>query len=361
MDQASAMIQQVPFAVSLPHRLLPLRKGIRGLPNLPFRKAAREALRKTDILVAHGMWETSIIHSTLLAQRMGVPYCLRPAGTLDPWSLDQKRLKKSLSIALLHRRLLNNAAFIHATSDEEARNVRTLLRSLRISTPVHIIPNGIFLRDIENLPPRGDFYVRHPELNGKPYILFLGRVHYKKRPDLLLQSFAALGDAFSEFRLVIAGPDGGQTAKLRALARQLCIADRVHLTGPIYGHQRFSAFVDAACFCLPSHQENFGIAVVEAMAAATPVVISDQVQIWPEIVEAGAGVACELNVDALAGALRRVLALESARASMGRAGQAFARREYLWRDIGHRSTDIYMQYLPRPAAIESCAALTASP
>ncbi|HVS72628.1 MAG TPA: glycosyltransferase [Phycisphaerae bacterium] len=361
LEQASAMIQQVPFPVSLPHRLLPLRKGIRALPNLPFRKAARTSLRETDILVAHGMWETSIIHSTLAAQRMGVPYCLRPAGTLDPWSLDQKRLKKSLSIALLHGRLLRDAAFIHATSDEEARNVRNLLRSLRISTPVHIIPNGIFLRDIENLPPRGDFYARHQELDGKPYILFLGRLHHKKRPDLLLQAFAALGEPFSEFRLVLAGPDAGQTARLRALAGQLGVAHRVHLTGPIYGHQRFSAFVDAACFCLPSHQENFGIAVVEAMASATPVVISDQVQIWPEIVEAGAGLACELSVDALAGALRRVLGAESARASMGRAGQAFARREYLWRDIGHRSTDIYMQYLPRTAAIDSCAALTVSP
>ncbi|HVX86470.1 MAG TPA: glycosyltransferase [Phycisphaerae bacterium] len=361
LEQASAMIEQVPFEVSLPHRLLPLRRGLRALPALPFRKAARQALGHTDIVVAHGMWDTSIIHSTLLAQRMGVPYCLRPAGTLDPWSLRQKRLKKNLSLLLLHRRLLANAAFIHATSDEEARNIRALLRSLRISTPVHIIPNGIFLRDIENLPQRGDFYAQHPELGGKPYILFLGRLHYKKRPDLLMQAFAQLGEAFSEFHLVIAGPDGGEAAKLRSLSRQRGIAGRVHMTGPIYGPQRFAAFVDAACFCLPSHQENFGIAVVEAMAAAAPVVISDQVQIWPEIVEAGAGVVCELRAEELAGSLRRVLGVESSRVAMGRAGQEFARREYLWRDIGHRSTDIYMQYVPCSAAPARCGALAAAP
>jgi glycosyltransferase involved in cell wall biosynthesis len=146
------------------------------------------------------------------------------------------------------------------------------------------------------------FRAAAPALGAKSYILFLSRIHPKKGCDLLLSAFASLASHHPNVDVVIAGPDQvGWRAELEALASRLGIPDRVHWTGPLYGDAKWGAFYGADAFILPSHVENFGIAVAEALACGVPVLISDKVNIWREIEAADAGI---VDADTLEGTKR---------------------------------------------------------
>ncbi len=344
-DEATslAMFEHIPSQVSVNRELFPLRSGLEKYRACEFRKALHRLLPETDILIAHGMWYAETIHGARMARRAGVPYVVRPAGMLDAWSLRQKPLKKMLGLRLIYANVLRHAAFIHATTQGESLSIQRVTKPYGMTVPIEIIPNGIFLKDIDSPPVPGAFYADHPELCGRPYIAFLGRLHRKKRADLLLHAFAEIAVKCTALQVVIAGPDDGDLGNLRKLATDLKIADRVHFLGPIYGPKKFELLADAKCFCLPSEQENFGVAVAEAMAAATPVVVSDQVQIWQDIEQRHAGRACTLDVKSLADALREVLHDERARVAMGIAGRELTKELFLWRNIAAKSIDRYAQ------------------
>ena len=145
----------------------------------------------------------------------------------------------------------------------------------------------------------GSFYSANPELRGKKLMLFMGRIHPKKGCDLLLDAFAKTLADDPQWCLVIAGPDQvGWQAKLRQRGERLGIASRVTWMGMVRGAMKWGALRAAEVFVLPSHQENFGIVVAEALAAGTPVLISNKVNIWREIQADGAGI---VAADTLAG------------------------------------------------------------
>jgi glycosyltransferase involved in cell wall biosynthesis len=346
-DEATsqAMFDHVPFHVSLKRELFPLRTGFAKFRANDFRNALRRLLPETNILIAHGVWYAETVHGASMAHRAGVPYVVRPAGMLDPWSLRQKPLKKMIGLRLLYGNTLRNAAFVHATTQEEARNIQHVNDRCGVSVPIEVIPNGIFLKDVEFPIARGSFYADHPGLRGRPYIAFLGRLHRKKRADLLIQAFVEIAPRFPDLQLVIAGPDDGEAANLLRLSSELKMNERIHFTGPIYGPKKFEMLADATCFCLPSEGENFGVAVAEAMAAGTAVVVSDQVQIWPEIEQRRAGKTCKLDVKSVATTLCDVLQDEAARVAMGQAGRELTRDMFLWRNIAIRSTERYAEVL----------------
>jgi glycosyltransferase involved in cell wall biosynthesis len=306
-----------------------------------FWRSLKKSIAPADVVHLHGIWDMALLAAARVASKLKVPYVVRPCGMLDPWSLRQKNLKKKLSIRFAYGKMFRKAAAFHATSKIEAENVRDLLDSLNCSVPVHVIPNGIFLRDIELAPAKGNVHNDFPELEGKPYICFLGRLHHKKRPDLMVRGFAAIAAEYPELRLVIAGPDEGETGKIKDLVAELGLTDRVHIPGPIYDRKKFGMLGDAACFCLPSEQENFGVAVAEAMASGVPVLVSDQVEIWPEIEEAGAGLVFPLQVDALAEALRQVLSSPAAGAKMGLAGKRLVKQRFTWPRISNMTLNLY--------------------
>jgi glycosyltransferase involved in cell wall biosynthesis len=343
------MFDHIPFHVSLQRELFPLKTGFGKLRNSDFRLALRRLLPETDILIVHGMWYVETIHGTRMAHRAGVPYVVRPAGMLDPWSLRQKPLKKMIGLRLMYGTTLRHAAFIHATTQEEARNVQRVTDRCRVKVPIDVIPNGIFLKNIDSPPAPGRFHADHPGLRGRPYVAFLGRLHRKKRADLLMRAFSEISARFPELQLVIAGPDDGEAGNLQRLASELRLTERIHFTGPIHGPKKFELLADAACFCLPSEQENFGVAVAEAMAAGTPVIVSDQVQIWPEIEQRNAGKVCKLEVKSVADALCEVLQEKAKRLAMGAAGRQLTKEMFLWRNIAIRSTERYAQVLSQRA------------
>jgi glycosyltransferase involved in cell wall biosynthesis len=257
---------------------------------------------------------------------------------LDPWSLAQARWKKALYLWFRLRRDLNGAAALHFTTETE----RDLTRPLGLRPLALVEPNGISLDEFANLPARGGFRERHGIAPDRPLLLFLSRLHPKKGLDLLLPALALLPDR--EVLLILAGPDqDGYRAFLEAEAARLGLERRILFTGMLQGKEKQAALVDADLFVLPSYQENFGIAVVEALAAGTPVVISDQVNIHREVSAAGVGSVVPTRIDALAGELARWLGDEELRRSTAAATPLFVRERFNWERIALRWAEHYDQ------------------
>ena len=192
------------------------------------------------------------------------------------------------------------------------------------------------------MPPAERFLNRFPALRGHPLLLFLSRIDPKKGLELLLPAFAQLHAAFPEARLVIAGNgEEGYTETLQRMARALGVAEQVVWTGYLAGEEKLAALAAAEFFVLPSYSENFGIAVVEAMAAGLPVVISDQVGIHHEVSQAGAGRVVPCNSDALADALAELLGDEALRKAMGQRAQALATTHFSLATMAERLVGMY--------------------
>jgi glycosyltransferase involved in cell wall biosynthesis len=242
---------------------------------------------------------------------------------LDPWSLRHHRLRKQLYMTWRLRAMIEGAAAIHFTTGPECERCA----GLRLPTPIIIEPIGVNFGRTEVCPTPGAFRGNQPRLGERPYVLFLGRVCAKKGLDLLVPAFARCtrGPAM----LVIAGPDsGGYRAHVERAVRRFGLEDNVLFTGMLSGQQRLAALAEAALFVLPSRQENFALAVAEAMGAGLPVIVSDQVNICADVDRAGAGAVVQLDVGAWAAELSRWLADGPLRTRAGARAAAFAREYY---------------------------------
>lgn len=296
-----------------------------------------EAVAAADVVHIHALWEEVQHQAARACRLLGKPYLIRPCGMLDPWSLRQGRLKKALYLLWRLRRHLNAATALHFTSDAE----RDGTARLRLRAPAVVEPNGIDISEYAHLPPRGTLRHRWGVPEGRPVLLFLGRLHPKKGLDLLLPAFAPLAEVAT---LVVAGPgEDVYRGKLEAEAARLGIAEKVLFTGMLLGSDKLAAFADADLFVLPSYQENFGIAVAEAMAAGLPVVISDQVNIQAEVLAAGAGGVVPTEVGALTAELTRWVHDAGLRRAAGARARAFAFGRYDWAAIADRWVGHYQR------------------
>lgn len=298
------------------------------------REALGRALKDADLCVIHCIWDAFTTAAAKEARARGVPYVVVPHGMLDPWCLRQKALKKRLALATYMRGVLNGATFLHALNASE----RDLMRPLGLSVPVEVIPNGVFLEEFENLPRAGAFRSSRPTLKNDPYILFLSRLHYKKGLDYLADAFAIVAKERADLRLVVAGSDDGYKDEFERMIAGHGLGERTHLVGPVYGDDKLAAFNDAACFCLPSRQEGFSIAVTESLACGTPAVVSEDCH-YPEVSEVGAGAVTKLDAKAVAEGLRRVLAGD--RGAMGEAGRRLVRERFNWPAVAKTTLEAY--------------------
>ncbi|OYV74923.1 MAG: hypothetical protein B7Z66_14825 [Chromatiales bacterium 21-64-14] len=251
----------------------------------------------------------------------------------------QKRWKKRLGLVLGRRRLLRDASFLHVLNEDEGK----LLEPLRLGTPMVVVPNGVFAAEVGKRPNPGRFYLRYPQLENSPYILFLSRLHYKKGLDFLAAMFAKVASAIPEVRLVVVGPDGGALADFEGRVRNAGFANRVLVTGPLYGSAKSEALADAACFCLPSRQEGFSMAITEALAIGCPVLITENCH-FPEVATAGAGLVVPLSVAELADAASRILRSSALRTRMGQEGLALVRKSYTWERISEYLEAAYRRH-----------------
>ena len=173
--------------------------------------------------------------------------------------------------------------------------------------PGFVIPNGVNLEEFEPPPDPAIFRRQLPALGDRPYILFLSRLHYKKGLDFLADAFRIVAATRADVQLVVAGPDDGAQTEFERRIAGAGLSDRVHVPGPIYGPEKLSAVAGAACFVLPSRQEGFSVAILEALACGTPAVVSEECH-FPEVAEVEAGEVVPLDAVAVAAALNRVLA-----------------------------------------------------
>jgi glycosyltransferase involved in cell wall biosynthesis len=255
------------------------------------------------------LWRFHSFGTWLALRGSGVRYFVQTHGMLDPWFNEQyplKHLKKAFFWPWTEYRVLRDAAAVIFTCEEERDRSKHSFKPYRCRE--EIISFGI-------APPPGDpdhlrsgFFATYPELKEKRLLLFLSRIQEKKGCDLLIEAFAANAARDPRLHLLMVGPDqDGWAESLRENARQLGIADRISWPGMLTGDLKWGAYHAAEVFILPSHQENFGIVVVEALACATPVLLSRRVQIWREIIEAGAGYAEQDDVAGTASLIARWL------------------------------------------------------
>lgn len=252
----------------------------------------------------HGLWQWTGLGTTQALRETTTPYFVFPHGMLDPWfraASPLRHLRKAIYWRLFEQRVIRDAAGIIFTAEEERTRGRETFSPWRTRGEV-VLPLGV-----PQPPPSAPdlqerFYERFPKLRGERLLLFLGRLHEKKGCDLLLEAFRRIAPPL---HLVLAGPCASPT-----LARQLEAQAQglpVTFTGPLWDTDKQAALAAAEAFILPSHQENFGIAVVEALAAGLPVLISDKVNIWREVTADGAGLAEADTVDGTARLLKRWL------------------------------------------------------
>jgi glycosyltransferase involved in cell wall biosynthesis len=293
----------------------------------------------------HGVWERMLHRAAAIACRHSVPYCIRPAGMLNPWSLKHKRWKKSLALNLGVRRIIDRANFIHCLNSDEA----ALVAPLGLRPPRLVFPNGVFLEEFARLPPTGTFISSRPALRGRRFILFLGRLHIVKGLDILAEAWRRCAAEAPDVDLVVAGPDAGAGEDFMARIAEGGLAHRVHLVGPLYGEAKFAALVDAACFCLPSRQEGFSVAVLEALACGVPAVISEACR-FPEAAAAGAAEVVGPQAALLADGLMRVLSDPKRALAMGRAGRHLVKSQYTWPIIAKRVVCAYGEFAQKSAS-----------
>jgi glycosyltransferase involved in cell wall biosynthesis len=244
-----------------------------------------------DAVIINGLWQYHSYGTWRALRGLNVPYYVFPHGMLDPWfkrTYPLKHLKKCLYWPWADYRVLRDATRVVFTTQEECRLARESFRLYRANEEVVAFGTS---RPPVNAPAlREAFYDAHPALRGKRLLLFLGRLHPKKGCDLLLKAFAAARELDASAHVVMAGPDNtGWLPALKTLAHELGIAERVTWAGMLQGDAKWGAFYASDAFVLPSHQENFGIAVAEALGCGLPALISDKVNIWREVATDSAG------------------------------------------------------------------------
>ncbi|MFT3997299.1 MAG: glycosyltransferase [Asticcacaulis sp.] len=300
-----------PYLAGFPMKVYAM--GQRRPPYLPYSISPdmvpwlRANAGKYDAVIVHGLWNYAVRAAARVLPGSGVPYFVFTHGMMDPWfrkAYPLKHAAKQMFWLTSEGPLMAGARSVFFTSEEE----KLLARGVFFGHPYKetVVKYGTAAPPEHTQAQAEAFAACVPALGDRPYLLFLSRIHPKKGCDLLIEAFAAIADKRPELDVVIAGTDQvGWQAELQAQAARLGLSQRVHFSGPLFGDAKWGAMHGAEAFVLPSHQENFGIAVAEALACARPVLISNQVNIWREIEADGAGLVAPDTVEGVSSLLER--------------------------------------------------------
>jgi len=289
---------------------------------IPWIRANR---RRYDVIIVNGIWQFHSFAVWRALRDSNTPYVVFTHGMLDPWFKKEyplKHLKKWIYWPWAEYRVLRDAQAVLFTCEEE----RVLARqSFWLYQCKEIVVNyGTAKPTGDPGVERQEFFERYGQLQGKKLMLFMGRIHPKKGCDLLIEAFANVLAKDTDWHLVIAGPDQlGWQADLKDLAVRLGISSSITWTGMLGGPVKWGALRAAEVFVLPSHQENFGIVLAEALAAGTPTLITKKVNIWREIQADGAGLVAEDTLEGVIALFRAYLDLpEDQKIAMRRRARA---------------------------------------
>ncbi|MHA1112878.1 MAG: glycosyltransferase [Alphaproteobacteria bacterium] len=300
-------------------------------------RALAAAVPRADLVHVHSLY---LYHSWVagrLSRRHGVPFVLSPHGSLDPYLYRRHRGRKWVVERLFQNALMGAAAALYFITEEE----RDLARPVSCGAKGVVVPLGLHAADYAELPPKGRFRAAHPEIGDRLILLFFGRLNFKKGLDLLVPAFARARARGVDAHLVLAGPDDNMADKVRGWLDAADLAAHATFTGRLAGADSLALLADADIFVLSSYTENFGIAVVEAMACGLPVLISDRVNIWREVAAAGAGRVEPCDAERFGDAIVEMFADPDALARMGAGGWRCARDEFDWARIAARMEETY--------------------
>jgi len=305
----------------------------------PLGKALAADVRDFAVVHTHGIFLWPLWAAARAARRANVPYLVSPRGMLEKGLIDAKSsFKKAAWIRLIEKRNLERAAAIHVTSQREADEVAAFGFAL---PPLTLIPNGV-----EREPVTGVVSPGIAALAEAPFLLFVGRVNWKKGLDRLV---AALSSA-PGVRVVIAGNDeDGYRAQLEAEAERLGVAERIVFAGPVAGADKSRLFERAQALVLPSYSENFGNVVLEAMTFGCPVIVTPEVGLAPTVQQSGAGLVADGNPATLGAAIARVTGDPELRRRMGNCGRAIVAEQFSWPAVAERMELAYQAVIDRPA------------
>ncbi|WP_263835232.1 glycosyltransferase [Salinibacter sp.] len=317
-----------------------LRRALRS--PVAFYRALRGEVRRAppDLLHDHGVWLPSNAAAALVAWRADVPFVISTRGMLTDWALRHNRWKKRLAWAAYQTHVLRQADLFHVTSQEEVN----VLRKLGFEQPAAIIPNGVPLPDLPSDKKASP---------GPHRALFLSRVHPKKGLPMLLDAWATVRP--NGWTLEIVGPsEKGHRAELEAQARRLGVEDAVQFSGAVPDKAKWGLYRTADLFVLPTHSENFGIVVAEALASGVPVLTTTGTP-WDDLEARDCGWWVEPSEEALTAALREAVGLsDETRGAMGRRGRRLVDEQYSWPGVATNMTAAYRWLLgegPRPDVI----------
>ena len=286
-----------------------------------------------DLVHVHALMSHASLAASTAARRAHVPYIIRPLGTIAPWSLQQKSLRKRALLALGARQLLHDAAAVHCTSAQEKQDVE---RAIGVSTCV-VVPLGIDPAVLEEEP------VSFSEREKDPYCLTLSRLHPKKNLETVIDAFLDATEQSQEWRLLIAGDGEPEyVARLRHHISERRAEDRISLLGWVEGPRKRDLIRESSIFVLASLHENFGISLLEALGRGVPVIASRQVDLADAVEAAGAGWIVDTTRPSVTDGIARAVNDAEARRRKSDAARRMAQR-YAWPAIADQLVDLYVQ------------------
>jgi glycosyltransferase involved in cell wall biosynthesis len=322
--------------------------------SFPLARWLESHVSEFEVVHVHAVFSHACLMASRASRRHKVPCIVRPLGTLDPWSLQQKPFRKQLFWWIAVKQMLKEAAAIHYTTEEEQRLVEN---SLGLKRGV-VIGLGVNVGFLENGSGNGIFRQKHSSLGMRCYILALSRIHPKKGLELLLRTFMELivQKEFEQWQLVIAG-DGepAYIESLKRVVRESQAEDNVIFPGWLEGPEKFSALHSAELLVLPSLQENFGLCVIESLACGVPVLVSTQVNLSSQIAAARAGWVTSLTQDDLKATLETAMQHKDERERRGLAGKDLVRQCFSWSVISRQLIALYKSTFRKEPAERCCS------
>ncbi len=288
-----------------------------------------------DLLHVHAIFSYTSTATMAIARLKNVPYIVRPLGQLCQWSLQQSQRKKQLYLRVIEQANLNHAKAIHFTTKAECDEAQ----ELGLKAPGVIIPHGLTIAPkIASASLQLRQWLHLPE--DEPVILFMSRIHPKKGLEILIQALAQLLD--QQFTFVIAGSgDPNYEKEIHACLQQSEMGDRTRMLGFIEGEKKDLLLQGSDLFALTSYSENFGVAVLEALASGLPCVVTPGVALSTVVKQQDLGIISEMDEAAIATAIRTCLLKPEVTKEKGDRARQFIFENYTWDKIAANLVEIY--------------------
>ena len=298
------------------------------------RRLAHDSDSRPDVVHIHGLFSDLTSAAARAARQNAVPYILRPAGCLDSVCVERgARILKRMFISLIANTDLQSACYLQATSKPEAEQLARFTQEDNVAT----VPHGVRTRYGSTNPV--SLWSAFPALKNRRVILFMARLHPIKRLDLVLNAFATARTTTPDLCLAVAGNDAGAEAEARDFVRSRNIGDDVVFTGFLAGELKSSLLSAAELYVLPSDHENFGVAVIEAMAHGTPVLVTPGVASREFVEASGCGLTVDGTVEALAGGIGKLL--RGDRNVLGNRGRRYVEEHLAWPAVVAQLDELY--------------------